>query len=225
MKPDTAGTAGYGANASALAQQYESIQFEEVHHQVLHLFPSQPCRVLDIGAGSGRDAAALARKGHTVIAVEPTAAFRDEGQRRHRLPNLAWLDDHLPALPATRQSQQRFDVILLTAVWMHLEADERQIGMQNLADLLRPGGNIFMTLRHGPVPEGRKMFDVSTQETIALGEKFGLQKKHVSERRDMFDRGDIRWSHVVLEKNEASAADHSLHASSAKRGRFGNDNE
>lgn len=48
------GTAGYGAHAAALADPYESITFEEVH------------RVLDIGAGSGRDAAALAQQGHTV---------------------------------------------------------------------------------------------------------------------------------------------------------------
>jgi|SRR5450830_23902 len=201
MKPDTAGTAGYSENAAALAEQYESIEFEDVHQDVLHLFPDQACHVLDIGAGSGRDAAALVRKGHAVIAVEPTTALRDEGKRRHPVANLEWVDDHLPALPVIQQRKQQFDLILLTAVWMHLETEERHAGMQVLADLLRPRGNIFMSLRHGPVPEGRKMFDVSAQETIVLGEKFGLKKKHVSERRDMLDRGEVSWSHVVLEKS------------------------
>eukprot|EP01035_Chromulina_nebulosa_P057425 gene57425-78675_t len=49
-RPEVQGTAGYGANAAALAQQYESLRFEDVHREVLHLFPAVPARVLDIGA-------------------------------------------------------------------------------------------------------------------------------------------------------------------------------
>jgi protein-L-isoaspartate O-methyltransferase len=80
---EPAGSHGYGENATALAQQYESITFEEVHRDVLHLFPSSPSKVLDVGAGSGRDAAALARRGHWVTAVEPTGALRRQGQAIH----------------------------------------------------------------------------------------------------------------------------------------------
>ncbi|MEV6117767.1 class I SAM-dependent methyltransferase [Streptomyces sp. NPDC052109] len=57
-----AGTAGYGAAAEDLADQYESVTFAEVHREVLHLFPVRPSVVLDIGAGSGRDAAVLAAR-------------------------------------------------------------------------------------------------------------------------------------------------------------------
>src|SRR5450830_600825 len=199
MQEKTPGTAGYGEHAAALAEQYESIGFEDVHKDVLHLFPDPPCRVLDVGAGSGRDAAALARKGHAVVAVEPTAGLRKEGKHRHPLPNLAWVDDQLPALNVMRQSRQGFDLILLTAVWMHLEAGERRKAMQALAALLLPQGRIIMTLRHGPVPEGRRMFDVSAQETIALAAQFGLKNRHVGKRQDMFDRSDVSWSIVVLE--------------------------
>jgi len=57
-----------------------------------------------------------------------------------------------------------------------------------------------MTLRHGPVPGGRQMFDVSAQETVELAGQSGLQVRHVSERQDMFSRNDVSWSIVVLEK-------------------------
>jgi len=60
---EVAGTAGYGTRAVDLAVQYESIKFEDVHRTVIHLFPSQVSDVLDIGAGTGRDAAALALRG------------------------------------------------------------------------------------------------------------------------------------------------------------------
>src|SRR5690606_33236915 len=79
------GTQGYGENAAALADQYESIAFADVHRDVIHLIPAAPARVADIGAGSGRDAAALARMGHAVVAAEPTPELRREGQRRHAL--------------------------------------------------------------------------------------------------------------------------------------------
>ena len=200
MHEKAAGTAGYGEKAEILAEQYESIEFEDVYRDVLHLFPHQPGEILDIGAGSGRDAAALARKGHAVTAVEPTKELREEGQLRHPLPNLRWIDDYLPSLPATKQGGRSFDLVLLTAVWMHLDMRERKIAMHVIADLLRVKGKIIMTLRHGPVPEGRQMFDVSAQETVELAGKAGLQVRHVSERQDMFNRNDVRWSIVVLEK-------------------------
>jgi protein-L-isoaspartate O-methyltransferase len=199
---DIRGTAGYGANAPALAAQYESITFADVHRDVMHLFPATPCRVLDIGAGSGRDAAALARLGHQVIAVEPTAELRAEGQRLHADLPIAWRDDHLPALAKTCAHGDRHDLILLTAVWMHLDAAERDTAMQALAALLADGGQVVMSLRHGPVPQGRRMFDVSAEETIALAATHGLGLCHRSEREDMLERRDVRWSFLGFQSRQ-----------------------
>lgn len=195
---EVAGTAGYGENAAVLADQYESITFADVHRDVVHLFPVRPSTVLDVGAGSGRDAAALARLGHKVVAIEPTEGLRHEGQQRHAALAIEWMDDHLPALSAVRDSARRFDLILLTAVWMHLGRPEREIGMATLAGLLAPGGQVVMSLRHGPVPANRVMFDVSAEETIELAARHGLRCLHRSEREDMLGRGDVTWSFLSL---------------------------
>jgi SAM-dependent methyltransferase len=197
---DIAGTAGYGAEAAKLAIQYESIKFEDVHRDVIHLIPLKASHVLDIGAGSGRDAAALAKLGHQVVAVEPTPELRSEGQRLHALATLEWVDDQLPMLHVMRGRRQRFDLILLTAVWMHLDASEREIAMFAIAELLDEGGLVIMSLRHGPVPVGRRMFDVSADETVALGMRAGLHKHHCSSREDMLGRADVSWSFVGLRR-------------------------
>ena len=76
-------TDGYAENAAALAEQYERLTFEDVHRDMLALFPVEPGRVLDVGAGTGRDAAALSARGHRVTAVEPTRELREHGQRAH----------------------------------------------------------------------------------------------------------------------------------------------
>lgn len=192
------GSAGYDANASVLAKRYEQLRFEDVHRHVLHLMPAQAAVVADIGAGSGRDAAALARMGHTVVAVEPTAGLRAEGQRRHADLPIEWREDALPALQGLRDAARRFDLMLLSAVWMHLDEAERALGMASLAELMRPGGVAILSLRHGPVPEGRRMFDVSADETIALGAVHGLEPCHRGSREDMMGRPDVHWSLVAL---------------------------
>ena len=57
------GTEGYAEEAEALFKQYESIPFTDAHRAVLDLIPAMPGRVLDIGSGTGRDAAWFAGRG------------------------------------------------------------------------------------------------------------------------------------------------------------------
>ncbi|RYF42322.1 MAG: class I SAM-dependent methyltransferase [Comamonadaceae bacterium] len=195
----TASTAGYSETADALIPQYESLSFEEVHGAILSWYPAAPAQVLDIGAGTGRDAAALARMGHRVTAVEPTAELRAYGEQAHAGLGIAWIDDGLPQLPVLRARGQRFDLILLTAVWMHLDAQERRDGMAALATLLAPGGRISFSLRHGPVPEGRRMFDVSAAALAAEAAPHGLASVCVVETPGLFGRQDVSWTRVVLQ--------------------------
>lgn len=169
------GTEGYTEEAEALFRQYEGIAFAEVHRQVLHLIPTVPGRVLDIGSGTGRDAAAFAAMGHRVVAVEPTAAMRLRAAALHPSEQIEWIDDSLPGLARLMPRGEAFDVVMLTAVWMHLDDRQRQLAMPKIASLVRSGGVLILTLRHGPVPPGRRMFDVSADETIRLAEAEGLR--------------------------------------------------
>ncbi|MEV6952516.1 class I SAM-dependent methyltransferase [Streptomyces sp. NPDC051183] len=198
-----ASTAGYGDSAAALVEQYESVSFAEVHRDVLHLFPSEPSAILDIGAGSGRDAAALAGQGHRVTAVEPTAELRALGRRIHADRDIDWVDDSLPGLEVLRGRGGRFDLILLTAVWMHLDERQRASSMEGIVGLLAAGGRLVLSLRHGPVPAGRRMFDVSVDETVELARSHGLHPAHLNERADPLGRQEVRWSYLGLQREPA----------------------
>lgn len=162
------GTEGYADEAAELFRRYETIPAADTHRAVLHLIPAVPGHVLDIGSGSGRDAAWFAAQGHRVVAVEPTEALRLPAMARHRSPRIEWLDDCLPDLALVQKRGDSFDLVMLTAVWMHLDVQQRRQAMPSLAALLRVGGTVIMTLRHGPVPPGRRMFEVSADETIGL---------------------------------------------------------
>ena len=80
------GTEGYAEEAEELFKLYESIPFADAHRAVLHLIPAAPGRVLDIGSGTGRDAAWFAAQGHRVVAVEPTDAMRMPAMALHPSP-------------------------------------------------------------------------------------------------------------------------------------------
>ena len=162
------GTEGYADEAEDLFKRYEGIPAADAHRAARHLIPAAPSRVLDIGSGTGRDAAWFASMGHRVVAVEPTDALRLPAMVLHPSPQIEWLNDSLPELALVRRRGERFDLAMLTAVWMHLDARQRQCAMPNLAALVREGGTVIMKIRHGPVPAGRRMFEITPEETIEL---------------------------------------------------------
>ena len=169
------GTEGYAEEASELLQRYEGIPAADTHRAVLHLIPTAPSRILDIGSGTGRDAAWFASLGHRVVAVEPTDALRLPAIALHPSPQIEWLNDSLPELALLLARGERFDLVMLTAVWMHLNGEQRRRAMPNLAALVCAGGTVIMTIRHGPVPMGRRMFEITAEETIELARMHGLQ--------------------------------------------------
>ena len=121
----------------------------------------------------------------------------------HPESNIEWLDDSLPELARVLERGETFDVIMCSAVWMHLDLAERRRAMESVARLTRAGTRVFLTLRHGPVPPGRRMFDVSGEETVALAEPFGLVPifQATRESSDAQNRaGGVRWTRVVLEQ-------------------------
>ena len=200
------GTENYADEAPELLKRYDSISFADAHRLVTHLIPTAPSRVLDIGSGTGRDAAGFAALGHSVVAVEPTEEFRRGAMLLHPSPMIEWLDDSLPDLAAIRARGDEFDVVMLTAVWMHLDALQRRRAIPNVAALVRNGGVVMMSLRHGPVPPGRRMFEVSAEETIALAQPLELccilrQKAEPSLRQP-----GVTWTWLAFQKEPLPAA-------------------
>jgi SAM-dependent methyltransferase len=208
MSIDISGTEGYAERADALIEQWRTISFADQHAPILQWIPQVPSRIVDIGAGIGTDAAGLAALGHTVLAVEPVDAFRDAARELHPSPCIEWLDDSLPDLSALLALRDTFDVVMLSAVWMHLDAPQRDRAMGRVAALLRDGGVSIMSLRHGPVPAGRRMFDVTADETIQLALAQGLRlmhELHTPSVQPANRANGVTWTRLVFEKSATMA--------------------
>ncbi len=197
------GANGYAERAKMLRERWASLAPEDVHSAVLHLLPTTPCRVLDIGVGDGRDPAWLAASGHQVTAVEPVDAFREHAARVHASPRIDWIDDALPDLATLTRSKARYDLVLVTAVWMHLDAEEHARAMPVLAQLMRPGALMIIAIRNGPEPEGRRMYPVSGEETKRLASREGLETVFETETASIGEANwlaGVRWTRLAFRR-------------------------
>jgi SAM-dependent methyltransferase len=169
---------GYKTAAPDLIARFECISPAQVYGPVIDLLPTDTSRIADIGAGTGRDAAWLAERGHAVLAVEPVDELRRAGMALHTSPKIVWLDDRLPDLMRTTKHGP-FDFLLLSAVWQHLNDDERRLAVRRLRRLTAPGGMLIMSLRHGPGAADRPVYGVAPDDTVtaALNEGFTLARR------------------------------------------------
>lgn len=189
----------YDRSAEDLVDRYEAVEFAKAHPYLVSTLTGKPKkRVLDVGAGTGRDAAAMADLGHAVTAVEPSDRMRGLARTLHGVMPIAWIDASLPKLAAPALNNKSFDLIVLSAVWMHVHPSARRSALERLSNLLADGGEIYMTLRVGPGDPGRAMYPVSAEELEHLAPLAGLTYRQIAEAPDLLGRADLRWKTVVL---------------------------
>lgn len=197
----------YEKNAIELANQYDSIEFESVHYAWKKDWPKKGKNVLDVGAGSGRDAKWFAKHGCNVLAVEPAETMRKLGEENTPV-EVTWLEDELPTLYKVRKLSCRYDLILVSAVWMHLPVMRRYKALSVLAKLLTKKGKIVITLRQGSFDDGRKSFGVSLIEIERLTKQIGLNIAYIADSGDAQGRTDVTWQTVVLDQNSKPTNKH-----------------
>jgi protein-L-isoaspartate O-methyltransferase len=189
----------YSANASELARQYNSLPFEAIHKDWLNEIPKDGM-VLDVGAGSGRDARYLAAKGLGVVAVEPSNGIRELAQQYTVSNPIHWIADSLPELTEVFRLQTKFDLVLLSAVWMHIAPSSRERAFRKLSSLLKPNGKLIISLRHGICDDERTMYDVSADELAKFASQFGLTYRLLTSEQsaDVLGRDGVTWQTVLL---------------------------
>lgn len=190
----------YSQEARTFFSQYRSVSFDQVHSDWLTHLSETPGLALDIGAGSGRDARALAEQGWDVIAVEPATGLRELAEAATRELSIQWLDDRLPDLQQVRKLSYRFDLVLVSAVWMHIPPRVRERAFRILTELLAPGGLLVITLRHGPGDGERVFHEVSREELEAFARRRALVPLPMPSvaREDLLKRDQVTWETVAL---------------------------
>ncbi len=187
----------YNKQATRFFEQYESLDATTVHKDWIFELPSSGL-VLDIGAGSGRDAAYIAAQGLHVFAVEPAHNLRQLAQQKHTNTKITWLDDSLPDLQTVHFLQVKFDLILISAVWMHFSAAQQNRILRKVSNLLKPGGRMIISLRFGTFDDDRPNHDISLDQLNKQAQSLGLSVTAYPRQIDELQRSNVSWQTVKL---------------------------
>lgn len=188
----------YDAHAERLADAYEGLDALQTHPELFALIRAKRAlRVLDVGAGTGRDAAALAALGHKVTAVDPSRKMLRLARALHAGRDIAWKRDALPDLASLRKD---FDLILLSGVWMHISPMTREAAFDRLTKLIAPGGTLYITLRSGPEDAERTMWPTDATELRQLALRYGCTVEDLGHRPDLLGRSDIGWQSLLVRR-------------------------
>ncbi len=193
----------YNAQAESLSAFYNARSTRDILSDFTKMIDDLPdkagFRVLDLGCGSGRDAFWLAQQGVSVVASDGAANMLQQARQHHAHPLIEYVLDEAPALAKLQQRGLRYDMILMSAFLFHFDAPARQSLYGNLAPLLRDRARAYITLRHGPVPAGRTMYEVPLQELEDFARSKGGASHFHGVRPDTLQRAGVSWDHITLQ--------------------------
>ena len=193
----------YRIHAERLGKRFQDLSSEQVLKSVSGYLPSAPASIIDVGAGSGRDAAWFACQGHRVTAVEPVREMAEQAAKLEGESQIEWINDRLPSLAKLQDREQEFDICLLSGILHHLPEHDRRQAFIVLARLLRSGGRLIMSLRIGPDVDGRTNFAIDPDDTISLAACAGLDLIHRASAPSIQPANiaaGARWVWLVLER-------------------------
>ncbi|WP_411824601.1 class I SAM-dependent methyltransferase [Leptospira sp. 'Mane'] len=196
------GTEGYSKVIKSFIENTLAIDFIQLHQDFLPFFPKKISRILDIGAGIGRDAYEFSKMGHSVTAVEPIQEFRVEGKILFDHQNIKWIDDCLPDLKLLGFESHQFDFILVSGVWHHLDMEEQYRSIIRIAQLLDDNGIFSVTLRNGPAGAGTHVFPTNGNEVVEITKQYGLKTLLFLENQTslMKNKENVSWTKLVFQK-------------------------
>ena len=188
----------YDTDAQTTAATYEHVPFEAMLSAIAPHLPDSG-RLLEVGAGSGRDAAYWLAQGYDVTAIDGSAGMMAEALRRHpelhgrMIPHV--LPHRLPFVDAC------FDVVTSMAVIMHLSHEDLWSVFADLSRVLAPDGVLAYSVNtersgldaNGNDRRGRHFTCLSADAWEVLHAAAGLQTTFRQENDDITAREGIRW--------------------------------
>ncbi|GGM82790.1 methyltransferase [Terrabacter tumescens] len=167
------------------------VRQEMVTRQLAAHLPRGPLRVLDVGAGQGTQALRLARKGHSVTAVEPDgrmrAAFEQAaaGLTQQQREHVTLMATDLAGLASVTRPTA-YDVVMCHGVLMYLP--ESRAAVAALARRAAPGGVVSIVARNGGAMAWRPAVRHDWAGALAMLDE---QQRAADEGRDARYRNEI----------------------------------
>lgn len=196
----------YATSAAACAPRYDDACVDSLH-EILRSLASNGSRALEIGGGSGRDAAFMVERGYDVTYTDGCREMVDQAVRLH--PELSERA-RVAAFPLSEDDEllkKRFDLVLCVGVIMHLKDACLERFASQVAPILPADGHLVLSHSSGHRDivdnrdaSGRLFHERPVGVVDRVFEPRGLQVKRQVEDSDGMGRQSIRWITEVLRK-------------------------
>ena len=171
----------------------------DIAHAYRHIQERLPVgsRILDLGAGSGRDSRYFLDQGYDVTSVDGSANLADVAQKRLGI-SIQVLDFE------EIDFKYEFDAVWASCCLMHNDAAKLRRVLKKIGKSLKPGGYFYASYKFGEdsfVDEtGRFFLFQNFPSLVSLYEEFSefslvLLEKTDSRRKDSL----VQWMHVLVQ--------------------------
>jgi SAM-dependent methyltransferase len=152
---------------------------------------SKPLTVLDFGCGCGRALAWLTQRHPHCSWFGTDTDSEAIAWCQSNLPGTHWVNGHQPPLPA---AEAQFDLIYAISVFTHLDEENQQAWLRELARALKPGGWLLLSVYGEHIWKARP----EAHDVIESGFLFQTSKKHEGILPD--------WYHTTFQTRERITA-------------------
>ena len=196
----------YQQQARSVCERYEQVD-SELFLQGLPLWIQRGNRILDLGCGSGRDAAYLLSEGYDVYGADGSQAMLDRALELHPEPEGRLSLTRLPA--RLEYEDDSFDAVISIALLMHLGSEEIQQVCREIHRILSSHGVFWLSIRmaeatgcEDPMKDelGRYMSHLSVETWKALIDSAGFYCTKYYEDEDALGRS-CRWGRFAFVKD------------------------
>ncbi|MDY0009400.1 MAG: class I SAM-dependent methyltransferase [Bdellovibrionales bacterium] len=208
----------FNARAEELAQQYNALDRAKVHADLLELLPEgRALKVLDIGAGSGADAAMLADRGYEVTAAEPAAVLRALGEEAFKNKKINWNSEVLPEMGPKTDAAGAFDVVTSVGVFQYIDEKNRPKSLSKMFSMVAAGGYVEIqyptpasrehqyTVSHNEIAEAVKAFNKAAAANDGIDIVIDRLVPDFTGRKAL-DGSDLHFRTVILQRRQSRPA-------------------
>lgn len=203
----------YREHAREAAKRYEQVD-SRLFLRELPIWVPNKAKILDLGCGSGRDAAFLLSEEYDVYGIDGSQEMVQEAQQLHPELSGRLQAQALPSrLPFPDDS---FNAVISIAFFMHFSKEDIDLLCREIRRVLVPHGVLWMSARLPVAPKpaeieersyvdayGRFILRLSTEQWRNQVEKFGFYCKKLHMDRDALGR-EWAWGRFVFLKDEKS---------------------
>jgi SAM-dependent methyltransferase len=176
-------------------------------HDFFNNIPLTGYRVLDLGAGEGRYAVYLARRGCTVTAVDFSASGINKLKaiaKRHRLPVVTELRD-LAVYPF---KEDTYDLVVAATILDHLEDSAREHAVRGILKALKSRGLLYANVFTTQDPGYRAVSDPAARNGVS-DTSFGMAHYFTpDELKDCFADMTLLYYYEGLEEDLSHGRPH-----------------